>query len=507
METRAKLRLSALRQNTIHSPNDFLPYELLACIFNFACPPIDFSKRSLRKSDDDEEIRSAPFGNSSGTYSKPKNKHDPWSHRFMPLILSAVCNYWRELAFSLPGLWSTFALEVTGWKLKSQVYLLRLYLKNTGSLPFSLGLNIRSQHCVYLNKRKKTASTIRWRGLEPLVNVIFREFPEKIRTLHVAGAPPTWMYSLSQQKFPNLKDLTFMWGKGLGYSATTILQQGAFTIQPSKSLRIRGARVQPQPVSSLPPLTILHLHNAPIDICTGVLLLCPYLVEYHSYSPGHSVNQLPLSAALQKPFTLPNLKRFGWVLPKYDIYNNWNIALLENIRLPNLEELQWHGSLWQIETPVFHFFSKLPETLHSFAYYGNDKPYLSESRNCRQFFSHFSSIQSLIFHKCSADFMRTFFRYISNHISNPRESVVLLPSMDTVTVRGYRGGPQEGMGRALITMVDNMRRSMGISHFTFKAEDCEVRWTQGEQIKCKRFAVRTEGKIHSYFTPQDVALF
>lgn len=518
----ADMRISTLRQiNSIRAPPNSLPYELLAYIFTLACPPIDFSKRVLSESDDDEDFFDSASDDGSDTYPKPRNRHD-LSHRYLPLILSAVCSLWREVALSSPELWSTFAMETVGWKLKSQVPLLRFYLTHTGPLLFSLDLDIRLQQCVYFDRHEETAPVVEWKELQPLTDLIFLEFPEKIQTLRVTGGPPGWMCYLSGQRLPNLQDLTFAWGEDMGDPTTLTIRNDTFSLLPAELIRLNGSILTLRPSPGLPSLTTLHLRNVYIDICAKILLSCQTLIEYHCYTPPNlphvTAATYRQSASLKEPFTLPNLKRFGWISPEGE---EWNIAVLENIRLPNLEELQWCGfpeeNLGTEDADaIIQFFSALPKTVHSLTYYDYMYEFFEDTADyttIRRLLSHLPHVQSLVFRKCSGSFMRPMFRLLSDHIPGI-EPNLLLPRLKRVAMCKYEDD-DDCMGTALVEMLEKRRSSLHISNFTFEAMDCEVMWDRAAQDGLRELTYefsltileKSQERVYAYFTDRELALF
>jgi hypothetical protein len=347
----------------------------------------------------------------------------------------------------------------------------------------------------------------------------------------MAGAPLGWMCNLG--RLSNLRDLAFTWGEQMGYSTTATIEEGIFFIKgyeyyfcgPFPCMRL---------VPDLPPLTILHLRNVYTDICVKILLSCPHLIEYHCYTPmsppmniitGPQSSNLedPLQGpvTLKEPFILPNLKRFGWESPEGDLCQ-WSIALLENIRLPNLEELQWSGfpeleATAEEVDAIFRFFSNLPRTLHSFAYYNyglalsDDDDYddleeeEEERYHCR-ILSHFPHVQSLVFRKCLASFVIAIVNLLipSGRILDlTPDNTILLPSLDKIAVRSYQEGEEDGIGEALIEMLEERRLLLEVSEFTFEAVDCVVRWsrdTASREESADGFSVTVEGKVDSYFS-------
>lgn len=472
---------------TIHAVSNPLPNELLTYIFGLACPPINFSEHSLCESEHD-------------SFSDKDNLH----YYYMPLTLSAVCRHWRNVASRSPEIRSTFAIEAFSWELSSQVPILRLYLTNTGPLPFSLDLDLRLQW--YLHNGENVEDifpSVQWKELQPFTDLIFFEFPDKIQTLRVAGAPPGWMALISEQRLPKLQDLRFALEGRMDYTTATTPEEAAASIHRLAT-------------SLLPPLTTIHLRNISIDICIDILLLCSRLTEYHCYYP-EDVNDNSNSMSITKPFSIPSLKRFGWTPCTGGEQGK---VLLRNIRLPNLEELQWCGS-WECDiTPeeedvVSCFFSNLPKTLCSLTYYENFGHFLfSEGdRHHYRLLSHFPHAQSLVLSRCGSGFLDSIFQLLSNRIPGTR-SPFLLPRLNKIIVRRYTNDGED-FGVQLVEMLKMRRSVLQIPSFTFEAVKSPISWSYdareglGELQDQFNLTLLEELRevTFAYLTKQELALF
>lgn len=145
---------------------------------------------------------------------------------------------------------------------------------------------MRLQQTVYMEMHKYDAPFIELKKLRSLAELIFDEFPQKIQTLRLAGAPQAWVTYLSELRLPGLQDLAFGWIDDLKEAWFIDLKDGTFEIAPHR--RITDAfldEVRPflRPSSPMPPLTTLHLRNVHINVCTEILYYCPYLAEFYCY--------------------------------------------------------------------------------------------------------------------------------------------------------------------------------------------------------------------------------
>lgn len=486
--------MTVIAESEIDRASLNLPFEVLAYIFDLACPELC-----------QHEVR-CKYGYTCSFDDR----------RYAPLVLGSVCSRWREVVFSSPELWSKFAFEGSKWE--PQLPLLRLYLTNTGGSPFSLALDlVRELQPEDFGGFDLSSS---WMEMQPLTDVIFNEFPEKIHTLRLMGALPGWLCLLSQQRLPNLHNLTFCWEFRLNDVTTITLKEGAFSVHPQEFIHMTGAVPTLQPALTFPPLTTLHFDQVFIDICVDILFLCPLLIEYHCYNPLDPPTDdraaFRRSTPVKDPFSLPNLKSFGWTPYRGGEYNG---ALLRSISLPNLEELRWcNGEVYphritEEENDVFHFFSALPETIGSltFRQHAFNFPDPGEYQfNCR-LLSRFSRIESLIFDGCSELYLHSVFQILANRAA-AMESF-LLPNLRRITIDDF--GYQRGYVAALIRMLKVRRLELQIPSFTIEAVNCVFLWKGAalDEIRELQYEFSltviegSQEKIYAYFTKRELALF
>ncbi|KXN90861.1 hypothetical protein AN958_03515 [Leucoagaricus sp. SymC.cos] len=169
---RAKMRA---RLNGIRAPTSFLTTELLSFIFQYAC----FLPCLI-----DED--------------------DP----HLPIILSSVSTHWREVAHSVPSLWSQITVNVNHpcHASANTLSLLRLYLDNAGKHSLSLRITVLSEDEEADDDDEDDDQTMRDAGdqfpIEDLLGLIL-EKRETITTLILEELPiDTCMQMLKQ--CPNL---------------------------------------------------------------------------------------------------------------------------------------------------------------------------------------------------------------------------------------------------------------------------------------------------------------
>ncbi|KAJ3565221.1 hypothetical protein NP233_g7770 [Leucocoprinus birnbaumii] len=339
--------------NGLQSIVHHTPDEIFGVIFEFACPPIDLTTRPFAED---------PFINDEAVHEddwpKRSREMEDMSYRHFPVTLGAVSRHWRRIAWSTPRLWTSLAVELSYKNVYNQAERLDLYLTNSKGLHFALDLDIRK-------RQEEIEDTNVAKEIIPLTafeRIIFGDMASKIRVLRIVDAPSDWVPQISRH-FCHLVELS------LGWDISQLVVNPGFQLIGFNSLR-HLCLVQSPSVStkgiSLSNLTSIHLTSTRLETQVSLLLQRPLIVESNCYQiPFHTTAQ-NIPDTLTRPFILPTLKKFGWV----HVQSTWNDALLRNIRLPNLEHLQWSGSSgWEAggREAVVVFFSNLPQNLDSFA--------------------------------------------------------------------------------------------------------------------------------------------
>ncbi|KXN81824.1 hypothetical protein AN958_03668 [Leucoagaricus sp. SymC.cos] len=333
-------RARCLQQmNDLRSPLRRFPDEVLGTVFEFSCPPLDPAIRPFCDDPfaDDEHLH-------DDDWPKRSREMEDLSYRHFPVVLGAVSKKWRQ----------------------HQASRLYLYLANSKALSFTLDLDLRKY-----TEEMRDIDSAAFRGfakdvvdLAPLEHVFFGNMTSKIQLLRLSEPPLHWM-PLVTKYYAHVLDLS------VGWEMTRPASDCGLALQEFVSLSRLNLIQLPHLVGQAPfpsTLTSIHLTSTSLEARIVPLLECPQLVEYFAnywQDPTH-ITEKPLPAALAKPLELPSMRRFGWV----HVVSTWNDALLQNLRLPNLEHLQWSGVSDWGETSheiVTNFFSRLPETVKSFA--------------------------------------------------------------------------------------------------------------------------------------------
>ncbi|KXN85739.1 hypothetical protein AN958_10922 [Leucoagaricus sp. SymC.cos] len=323
-------RVALLRRlNHLQSTISHLPPETLGLIFSHACAPAQSNQRH----DEYEMARSTltPMAQ--------------WDERLgggvgytycIQLVLCAVSSRWREVMLSMRHLWTSVDLDVRKKrKIKYQASILRSFLNNSVSLPFSLNLHFHHE------------SDLRHGLLDESVDPLIKQNVSRISTLRLVHPPDEF---LSLMGFlPILKELS------VKYCSRSVLG-----IPPGCQHLTLAQHFGDVMVATVNSITVLRLSSIPIDVCLNLLRQCPNLAEYRNRYPEVHVNddiELP-----RTPFTLSRLEIFEW-RAHATMNSIFDEAMCNYIRLPALRTLVW-GELvtgeYGFASPLFNH---LPRTL------------------------------------------------------------------------------------------------------------------------------------------------
>lgn len=158
-----------------------------------------------------------------------------------PLLLCQVSRHWRQVAVSLPSLWSTVAIECFGWgRCRMKAELLHVWLKRSAEVPLDISVEVKIGEFVHENlphlseiMRAIVAQMHRWKFLR-LIRVpsnLLMDLPstgapllrEAIVQIHsgYSGAPQD--LALLFQNSPLLHSLTWQLGPYSAFQLFPIL--------------------------------------------------------------------------------------------------------------------------------------------------------------------------------------------------------------------------------------------------------------------------------------------
>ncbi|KAJ3576549.1 hypothetical protein NP233_g362 [Leucocoprinus birnbaumii] len=381
--------------NAVNAGTRQLPNEILAKIFKYACPAIDFDKRIVCRGtsdclvdywfDDDQPTTDREFrAYGSGPPKKPA--------RFSPTYLGAVSSRWRHIAWSTPQLWTS---KVVKFDKKTdaarQLDILRLYCTNVGTMPLEIELDLRPL------KRKEI--------LQAVSELLFTHLCQKLHLLRIRGAPNAWTPLFSNVAFPYLQELSIGWEWSYGPLPF--------------SFGIPGAILQQPPIIPL-SIRILHLHHVRASVCANILLLSPWIEELYCYSCKDDAEEDEEEVWLKARHTNLNLKKFGWhFLPNSD----WNEAILAYLVLPNLESFMLSG-LHTISSDeealefLYEFLMSHSSSLKTLELSGlidriqvwRDSDRIIHAMSC------LPRVETLRITSCSEDFIRSFIPFLEENV-------------------------------------------------------------------------------------------
>lgn len=490
-------RAQCLRKaNALGSATRSLPNEILAAIFKFACPSIDFRSRIFCEDPDRN-----PFD--VGWPIRSREKED-LSYRRFPLILGAVSSQWRQVAWSDPGLWTTLAVEPTYKTVKKDAARLGLYMTNAKRLGFALELDLRRYNEeIYFSDERDSPLLARIvagpddLSLEPLKSVLFGNTAGNIRTLRIAGAPKEWLLDIGP-KLTNVVDLSIGWDYPLPSGSAPVLQG----LESLRRVTLVNATTTWQLLFPT-NLTVIRLRGVELKNCITLLLSCTSLLEYYVRSPRNHSNPNAISGLFKRPLICPTIKRFGWD----DVLGS--ATFLRMIRLPNLEYLEWAGFPNESEQAVVDFFSNLPPSLSSLALHGDFVTSLRYERlRLRDMLIRLSHVEEITLLKCYRDFAQDIFTLLSQASGSDDPSVpndFVLPGLRKVRIcrivqytQDVGIGGDSGTGRVILYpryFMDTVRRRrkiIGIPDFRLELTKCRL-----ERVKAvwKKFREMVDGGL------------
>ncbi|XP_006461369.1 hypothetical protein AGABI2DRAFT_118268 [Agaricus bisporus var. bisporus H97] len=367
---RSKLRK---KKNEIRSPIYSLPNEILALIFKFACPPLDFLDR---------------YG-LDGCLDPPEV-----TYPHIIGVLSAVSTRWHNVVSSMPSLWASYIADSRDLRLMQRVF------ARSGNLPVSASFSGRSAS--YLDQ-------------SAILDSIVLEHAARIRTLHVRSASRNWL----NQHIPRFIHLEY-----LCLEDTSVRDELLSVDSPCTHLALSSFTCH---VSlSWSKIQVLHLSDIYADVSLELLKKCTNLIEFRLRDAvDFRIDEVQLPSS---PFILPYLELFEW--PAYQNTAAYR-AMLQYTRMPALQTLVLYClGIFDGDGPsnaLSTFFKHLPSTLATVQL---DRGMIKEG------FSHFltlSSVKHLILQDCDISFRDDVFRTLASEmrIFENRE-IPVLPELQSI---------------------------------------------------------------------------
>ncbi|KAF7783186.1 hypothetical protein Agabi119p4_2562 [Agaricus bisporus var. burnettii] len=376
----ARTRLRKKR-NELRCPIYSLPPEIVALIFKFTCPSLNFSRRYgidavvpsqifLGLGESDKVIYPRTLG-----------------------VLSTVSVLWHSVVSSTPSLWTSFVAN------DMDLHLMQTVLARSGNLPISASI---------------TTPDVVTPHLSTVLNPNLLDHAARIRMLHVRYASSTWLKAhiasfihlelLSLQGNVNREELVLV-----GSSCTRLVLKN-FVCR----IFLSWSKIQ-----------VLHLTLIPVGVCLEMLQRCTNLIEFkvqrsHTSSVVDGV-QLPSSS-----FILPRLEVFEWLV---NGENSADCLMLQYTYMPVLKTLIWSESHSNLPPSgaLATFFKRLPSTLSTV-----------EMQSCTHhsgifsYFWKFPHVEDLVFRDCAGSFMDGVFSSLGAVVEN--QEMPTLPKLKSIYI-------------------------------------------------------------------------
>ncbi|KXN88554.1 hypothetical protein AN958_07190 [Leucoagaricus sp. SymC.cos] len=303
-------RLNALAASTVT-----LPYEIISTIFQHACPPLDVGST--------QDSSTADSGSSA-----PGVKDGGITYPTLPFKLAAVCSQWRDIALSLPQLWTSVALTLYQSKTASNAAALDTFFQRSGSWQVTVSLIFASGD----EGRDRLEN-----DTPPSLDVlrVFVKNSSRWGTLKIDGLPPEWIPALrdAQHDTPKIKQLWLC-----PYDNSREQQMVDIFVDAPELRRVTLDNTFLSAIT-LPWTGLTHLKVSwvSIDECAEMLRRCPNLLEcdFQRILSNAEFHTLP-PADEDPPIILPNLHTLRWSYAG----DAWEFQLFERIQFPSLKTLK-----------------------------------------------------------------------------------------------------------------------------------------------------------------------
>lgn len=331
----AQERVRLLRRiNDIRPATRDLPPEVLSTIFQFACPPVDFS------------VHGTPYG----LPNKRKTTHKPVDD--FKLILGAVSHRWRQVVWAAPQLWTTFSVKIYRRDCHRHISLLDLYFKNSGSLPMMVELDyVVRQTPLLLSPQQWDVSN----SLSQATETLILSNAARIHNLIITGLPFQHI-SFVSRSFPQCESMT------LNLPRSPFDRHHSLDLAETPLRHFRAENFHALPTLPWSTIVTVQLCGMPIEYSVELLTKCPNLAEFASIRPQSGITHLPI---LDEPVVLEHLESFTWDFHFID--HPRNSAFLRHACFSKLRTLRWSVGLESSHVGGYDtlstFFSRLPETL------------------------------------------------------------------------------------------------------------------------------------------------
>ncbi|KAJ3571044.1 hypothetical protein NP233_g4012 [Leucocoprinus birnbaumii] len=386
------------RLNNLQSRTKVLPYEIISTIFRHICPQFD------------SQIRDLDTGSALKYPSERRISDLEEVGPLAPVILGAVSALWRQIAWSTPDLWTSFALKVNERKIHHQADLLHLYFQNAGNFPVSLELDFCGEFSNLDHPNDHT--------LAPIHAVILDHAP-RVRSLRLSAVPLEWAASINGE-FTSLENLALGWPFAGQVRRTQVLS----FVDILALRRVTIQRLWAPLVLPWSQIVALDLDRMTIDTCVELLIECGNLEEYSMREPSFTPSDRR-HPSLDGVITLDKLRVLVWTcLP-----DAWSIAMLEHVRFARLERIEWHGfPSDQNRNRIRDFFMDMPPTLQTLGLSRYDS-----SESLQETLINLPQVAHLELLSCQSRFCRSILHSLTPPLSLESHDQVLLPLLRRLT--------------------------------------------------------------------------
>lgn len=413
-ELNTRRALIRRKLNDLTAPACSLSPELLSTIFTYAYPQPSFLPRlNLQPLEADEFVsanaRAALLDPPANETQVPK-----------PIVLGAVCTYWRQVAWGTPQLWSALDLRPlpSMRSYNAAVALLYLYARNAGEIGLKVQVVFHWSFALGMDNDKFEVSV----G-DALCSP---EVLATVRMLVLSNPPDTWLPRLSKG-FLNLDTLVII-SKGSKPKATVTI-----TNVPSlRHVSLCGMRDS----VSLPfhQLLSLTLRDVPVDLMFQLLLAGPNLVSYRTRvaASGRDIRMsLPPADA---PVSFRGLRHLEWA----GNYTPWS-RNLQRLRFPSLRYLHIHEGMPLADfglLPLFETFPSTLKTVHFESFF--------EEENIMEILFALPQVETVILEKCESDSIQHILEQIG--VTSTRRSLSqgkFVPHLRRLKIEGTSQSPDD----------------------------------------------------------------
>ncbi|XP_006457152.1 hypothetical protein AGABI2DRAFT_123017 [Agaricus bisporus var. bisporus H97] len=364
------------KRNEIRSPIYSLPPEILAHIFKFACPSLDFPQM---------------YGLNSLTPGKA-------TYPDIINVLSAVSTHWHNIVLSMPSLWTSFVAD------DRNINTMQTVLSRSEDLLVAASLDFPVQSVPHISHTAVIAP-------------VLAEYASRIRMLHVRNASPTWL----KDHIPSFVNLELLCLQGDERQDERALIDSSCTRLVLKDFPCRISL-------SWSTIEVLHLVYIPIHICLEMLEKCTHLIEFRLRDPpfNSSIDGIRLPSS---PFILPRLKVFEWPV---DDQHPVDRAMLQYTCLPALQTLVLFEEDIDVRSSgcLSTFFKHFSSTLSAMQIQNGHCEHSVTS-----YFSKFSNVKSLDLKGCDSDFVNQVFNNLAWEICLVGDQEMpMLPNLKSIYI-------------------------------------------------------------------------